>query len=327
MDASFSRRKLLEPAELRDLNTRSDLRGWMQILSHVGAIALCVVLHALAMGSYWVLLTGFCLGVLLNFLYAGQHELSHGTVFATRRVNELWGRLIGFVMIFPRDFDQVMHFAHHKWTQDWERDGELVREPYTLTTYLLWVSGVTYWRNRVFGVVRRARGVIVEPYIRADEEAKVIGESRIHLALYLVIIAVSLAFGSWAWATFWIIPMVLTKPVHQLQNTIEHLGLSHEDNILENTRSTRTNGFIRWLCWQMPYHTAHHTFPSVPFWKLRQLNDKIEQKIGGDVWRMGWIEFQIEVIKKLSQKDESQYPMNEVWVVPVNGRSMRVDAE
>ena len=120
--------------------------------------------------------------------------------------------------------------------------------------------------------------------------------------------------------------MVLTKPVHQLQNTIEHLGLSHEDNILENTRSTRTNALIRWLCWQMPYHTAHHTFPSVPFWKLRDLNEKIEDKVG-EVWRMGWIEFQIEVIGKLRQKDESQYPMNEVWVLPVRGRQVRILAE
>ena len=326
MEASFSRRKLIEPAELRALNQRSDLRGWLQLGSHLGAIAVMVVLHAMAMGTWWVLATGFCLGVLINFLYAGQHELSHSTVFATRRLNEIWGRIIGFVMLFPRDYDQIMHFAHHQWTQDWERDGELVREPYTLTTYLLWLSGISYWRNRVLGIVRRARGIIIEPYIRQEEEAKVIRESRIHVGLYLAIIAVSLAFGSWAWATFWIIPMVLTKPVHQLQNTIEHLGLSHEDNILENTRSTRTNALIRWLCWQMPYHTAHHTFPSVPFWKLRDLNEKIEDKVG-EVWRMGWIEFQIEVIGKLRQKDESQYPMNEVWVLPVRGRQVRILAE
>lgn len=327
MDASFSRRKLLEPAELQALNVRSDRQGWTQLLSHVGAIAVVAILHAQVMGSYWVLVTGFVLGVLLNFLYAAQHELSHGTVFATKRINEICGRIIGFLMIFPRDYDQVMHFAHHKWTQDWERDGELVREPYTLTTYLMWLSGITYWRNRVFGVVRRARGVIIEPYIRKDEEPKIIRESRIHLALYALILVGSLTLGSWAWATFWILPMVLTKPVHQLQNTIEHLGLSHDDNILENTRSTRTNALMRWLCWQMPYHTAHHVFPSVPFWKLKQLNEKIEAQIGGEVWRMGWIEFQIEVIKKLRQKDESQYPMNEVWVVPVNGRQMRVEAE
>ncbi|MBT0958071.1 fatty acid desaturase [Alphaproteobacteria bacterium KMM 3653] len=326
MEANFSRRKLLEPAELRALNQRSDARGWLQLGSHLGAIALAAWAHAAVMGTWWVLLTGFVLGVLINFLYAAQHELSHATVFATRRLNEVWGRIIGFFMLFPRDFDQIMHFAHHQWTQDWERDGELVREPYTLKTYLLWLLGPTYWRNRIFGLVRRGRGVIVEPFIRVDEEAKVIRESRIHLALYGAIILVSLALGSWAWATFWILPMILTKPVHQLQNTIEHLGLSHEQNILENTRSTRTNALMRWLCWQMPYHTAHHTFPSVPFWKLRDLNEKIEAK-AGEVWRMGWIEFQIEVIKKLRAQDESAYPMNEVWVVPVGGRSVRMVAE
>jgi fatty acid desaturase len=326
MEASFSRRKLLEPAELRELNQRSDLWGGLQMASHVGAIAVLVWLHALAMGSFWVIATGFVLGVLLNFLYAAQHELSHATVFATRKANEVFGRIIGFLMLFPRDYDQVMHFAHHQWTQDWERDGELVREPYSLTTYLLWLSGITYWRNRVVGIIRRARGIIIEPYIRADQEAKIIRESRIHLGLYIAILGLSLYFGSWAWLTFWILPMVLTKPVHQLQNTIEHLGLSHENNILENTRSTRTNAVMRWLCWQMPYHTAHHTFPSVPFWKLRSLNAKIEDT-AGEVWRMGWIEFQIEVIRKLSAKDESKYPMNEVWVVPVRGRTVRVAAE
>lgn len=326
MDASFSRRKLLEPAELKQLNQRSDARGWMQLGSHLAAIAIMVALQAMALGTWWVLLTGFVLGVLINFLYAAQHELSHSTVFANRKLNEFWGRVIGFFMIFPRDFDQVMHFAHHKWTQDWERDGELVREPYTLKSYLLWLSGISYWRNRVVGLLRRARGVIVEPYIRPEEEAKIIRESRIHVALYAAIIIVSLAFGNWWWLTFWILPMVITKPVHQLQNTIEHLGLSHEDNILENTRSTRTNALMRWLCWQMPYHTAHHTFPSVPFWKLRDLNDKIEQQ-AGEVWRMGWIEFQIEVIGKLRQKDESQYPMNEVWVIPHGRGSVRVPAE
>lgn len=326
MEASFSRRQLLEPAELRELNQRSDARGWTQLLSHLGAIAVLAILHAQAMGTWWVIVTGFGLGVLINFLYAAQHELSHATVFATRKLNEFWGRIIGFTMIFPRDFDQIMHFAHHQWTQDWERDGELVREPYTLTSYLLWLSGVTYWRNRVLGVIRRARGIIVEPYIRQDEEAKVIRESQLHLGLYMAIIGVSLSVGSWAWLTFWILPMVLTKPVHQLQNTIEHLGLSHENDILNNTRSTRANAFVRWLCWQMPYHTAHHTFPSVPFWKLKDLNEKIEDK-AGEVWRMGWIEFQIEVIKKLSQKDESQYPMNEVWVIPTGRGAIRVPAE
>ena len=326
MEASFSRRKLLTPAELKDLTARSDKMGALQMASHLGAILLVGILHGFAMGSGWVWVTGAALGVLLNFLYAAQHELSHATVFKTRKLNEVFGRIIGFIQIFPRDFDQIMHFAHHQYTQDWERDGELVREPYTLRSYLLWLFGITYWRNRLFGIIRRARGIIVEPYIREDQEAKVVLESRIHVALYGLIIGVSLIFGNWWWLTFWILPLILTKPVHQLQNTIEHLGLSHEDNILENTRSTRTNALMRWLCWQMPYHTAHHTFPSVPFWKLRDLNARIESQTG-EVWRMGWIEFQVEVIRKLAAKDESQYPMNEVWVMSHRGRRIEVPAE
>jgi fatty acid desaturase len=327
MEAEFSRRKLVTRDEMRALTERSDLWGGAQMASHIVAILGFGYLHALVMGTWWVLATGVILGVLINFLYAAQHELSHATVFKTRKANEIFGRIIGFFMIFPRDFDQVMHFAHHQYTQEWERDGELVREPYTLTTYLLWMSGVSYWRNRVTGLVRRARGIILEPYIKKNEEAKIIREARIHLALYAGIALVSLITGSWIALTFWVIPMVLTKPVHQLQNTIEHLGLSHESDILENTRSTRTNALMRWLCWQMPYHTAHHTFPAVPFWKLRDLNAKIEEQ-AGTVHRMGWIEFQIEVIGKLMAKDESQYPMDEVWIVPASGgRAARIPAE
>ena len=327
MEAEFSRRKLVTRDEMRALTERSDLWGGAQMASHIVAILGFGYLHALVMGTWWVLATGVILGVLINFLYAAQHELSHATVFKTRKANEIFGRIIGFFMIFPRDFDQVMHFAHHQYTQEWERDGELVREPYTLTTYLLWMSGVSYWRNRVAGLVRRARGIILETYIKKNEEAKISREARIHLALYAGIALVSLITGSWIALTFWVIPMVLTKPVHQLQNTIEHLGLSHESDILENTRSTRTNALMRWLCWQMPYHTAHHTFPAVPFWKLRDLNAKIEEQ-AGTVHRMGWIEFQIEVIGKLMAKDESQYPMDEVWIVPASGgRAARIPAE
>ncbi len=327
MEAVFSRRKILKPAELRELSSKSDIAGTLQLGSHLAAIAGAAWLHSLALGNWWSLATGAVLGVLINFLYAAQHELSHSTVFRTRWLNDLFGRIIGFVQIFPRDFDQIMHFAHHQWTQDWERDGELVREPYTLTTYLLWLFGITYWKNRVAGLFRRASGVILEPYIRKDEERKVIRESRFHLAGYLIVIAVSILLESAVALTFWILPMVLTKPVHQLQNTIEHLGLSHENDILENTRSTRTNAVMRWLCWQMPYHTAHHAFPAVPFWKLKKLNRKLES-VAGEVHRMGWIEFQIAVIGKLAKRAEHEQPMNEVWVVPRSGgRRARIPAE
>lgn len=315
MHAEFSRRKLIEPARLRDLYRRSDLRGAAQAGSHFGAIAVTGALLWATWGGWWAVPLFMAHGVLVNFLYAGQHELSHGTVFATKWANEWLGRIIGFLMIFPRDFDQIQHSAHHQWTQNWERDGELVREPYTLKSYLWWVLGPGYWISRVRRILRFSVGRVTEPYIPQDKTARVVKEARIHLALYALVAAVSVLAQSWAAVILWIAPMLAMKWVHQLQNTIEHLGLSHEDNILENTRSTDTNALLRWMCWNMQYHTAHHTFPSVPFWALKDLNDEIEGKIGHEVHRMGYLEFQFELLKKLSGgKTEADYPMHEVWI-------------
>ena len=117
LEETFSTRKILQPSELKTLNTRSDLYGFLQLGSHFTVIVSLGYAHYLALSSWWVVLTGALLGVAINFLYAGQHELSHWTVFKTKYLNEFFGRVIGFIMLFPRDYDQVMHFAHHRWTK------------------------------------------------------------------------------------------------------------------------------------------------------------------------------------------------------------------
>ncbi|MEM6489369.1 MAG: fatty acid desaturase [Pseudomonadota bacterium] len=316
--ATFSRRRLVAPQRMRALMQRSDWRGALQLASHAGAIAVTGTALWLTWGTWWAVPLFAVHGVLLNFLYAGQHELSHGTVFATRWVNVLFGRIIGFLMLYPRDFDRIQHWAHHQHTQNWEKDGELVREPYTLRSYLMWFWGPSYWYSRVARLVRLTRGVVLEPYVRPDEHATVIREARVHAALYAAVGAVSLAAGSWAAVILWLAPMLAMKFVHQLQNTIEHLGLSHADDILQNTRTTRTNAAMRWLCWQMPYHTAHHSFPSVPFWRLAEL-DAAMREGGAEPHAMGWLEFQVEVWRALWTKSEADYPYDEVWIVPRAG--------
>ena len=97
-------------------------------------------------------------GVLLNFLYAGQHELSHWTVFRTRALNEWGGRVFGFILFYPRTFDQVQHMAHHRFTQNWTEDGELARSRYTRRSYLLWMTGLSYWYSRWLRIARFSMG-------------------------------------------------------------------------------------------------------------------------------------------------------------------------
>ncbi len=317
MDESFAPRDLIDSRTLRGLCAPADGAGFAQLGSHLAAIGCTGLLLRLSLGTPWVIPVFLAHGVLLNFLYAGQHEMSHWTVFRTRRLNEVFGRLFGFVLFYPRDFDQIQHAAHHRYTQEWARDGELGRDRYGLGSYLLWLLGPSYWWTRWTRIARLAAGRVIEPYIPAARHAQVIREARLHVLGYAAIAAVSIAADSWAAVLYWLAPMLATKAAHQLQNTIEHLGLPHAADTLANTRSTRTNAVMRWLCWNMQYHTAHHAFPGVPFHRLPALHDALFTARGSEPPSMGYLAFQRQVIAALRHgRTEADYPEDRAWIGP-----------
>jgi fatty acid desaturase len=326
MDDFIGRRDLLEPAELKALSARSDARG----LVHLGSQALAIAATGYGIwataGTVWVVPFFIAHGVLLNFLYAGQHEMSHWTAFRSRWLNELFGSICGFIVLYPKGFDRAQHFAHHRHTQDPERDGELVgRPPYTFWSYLLYVTGPAYWYYRTRRIVRHALGIAPEPYLTSIDRPRIVAEARWHVAGYAAIAAASVATGSCAVVTYWLGPMLLTKGVHQLQNTIEHLGMSRVDRTLANTRSTRTNALMRWLAWNMQYHTAHHTFPGVPFHRLAELHRLIVARLGGEPATMRYLDFQWAFIKALAMGGgEAAYPTDRTWIGPP-GQPDRID--
>jgi len=323
MEGFVGQRGRIEAKRLRSLSQRSNLRGALQLGSHVGALVATGIALKLTWGTLWAVPAFMAYGTLLNFLYGGQHELSHSTVFRTRWLNEAFGRAIGFLMLYPRDFDQLQHFAHHRYTQDWTRDGELGRPRYTLRSFLLWVLGPTYWYTRIRRIFRFAAGIVSEGYIREAERPLLIREARWHLAGYALIAVVSVATGSWAAVIYWLAPLLLMKWPHQLQNTIEHFGLTHADDTWINTRSTRTNALMRWVCWNMQYHTAHHTYPAVPFHALPELNRELAARIGSDPPSMTYVGFFLTSIRALSGgRSEADYSDDVTWIAdPVPART------
>jgi fatty acid desaturase len=315
VDEVFVRREVIDAAQLRALCVAANGPGAFQTLSHVGAIAGTGTALWLMQGSWWAIPIFMAHGVLLNFLYAGQHELSHWTVFRTAWLNEWLGRAFGFVLFYPRTFDQIQHIAHHRFTSDWARDGELARPRYTMTSYLLWMSGVSYWYTRWRRILRFSAGIVSEPYLPVKRHPELIREARLHLAGYALIAGVSLTAHSAAVVLLWLAPMLAMKCVHQLQNTIEHLGLPHADNVLINTRSTRTNAVMRWLGWQMQYHTAHHAFPGVPFHRLHELHHAIFTSRGAAPPTMTYWGFQMAVLRAFAHgKTEADYPDEGTWI-------------
>ena len=137
------------PPVLKSLSARSDLRGLLQLGSQIAAIAATIALVVILASSAWVVLPFAALGILLNCIYAGQHEMSHRTAFRSRWLNDGVGAAIGFLSIYPARWDRYFHFAHHRHTQDPERDPELqARGAYTPMSYALYLMGFTYWYGR-----------------------------------------------------------------------------------------------------------------------------------------------------------------------------------
>jgi fatty acid desaturase len=315
MEDFVGRRDLLSREQLQAHSTKSDAKGALQLGTHLVVLGCSTALLAATWGTWWAVPFFLIQGVLLNWLYCAQHELSHGTVFSTRRANEVAGRIIGFIQLYPRDFDQIQHFGHHRHTGDWEKDPELYRAPYGLGSYLLWFTGLSYWHSRLTRLVRLLFGIVREPYIRDTEKPLVIREARYHLALYALVVAASVALQSWAALSFWLGPLLVTKWAYMLQGTAKHLGRPHSDNLFENTRTARAGPLFRWLGWNMQFHTAHHLFPSVPFHRLPELHEAIVAKAGVEPPSMGYFSFQREVLGKLARgRERSDYRDDAAWI-------------
>jgi fatty acid desaturase len=280
MDDFIGVRGIIEPRRLKVLSQRSDRRGAVQAVSHVGAIGATGYVLFLTWGTWWAAPIFVLHGALLGHFYAPLHECDHGTAFKSRWLNQWLGRLFGFVILLPSDAHKWLHFAHHRHTQDFARDTEILpRGPFTNAWQCLWIfSGLPYYFGYAHAILRYAFGHMPAQVFTQHQRRTLIAASRIHIAGYAAIAASALILQSWWPLIYWIGPMVSAKWIYWFQGMAEHTGLTQHQNTLENTRTFKTNVFMRWMHWNMTYHTVHHTFPSVPFFRLPELHREVEAR-------------------------------------------------
>ena len=64
---------------------------------------------------------------------------------------------------------------------------------------------------------------------------------------------------------------------------------------------------MQWLLWNMPYHTAHHTYPMIPFYNLPELHRQIVAEAGGQPNTISHLGFQRQMMRKLLKDGSSKY--------------------
>lgn len=268
----------LDPADREDLTKLSDAKGLKHLIGHWGAISLCGI-WIYNQAPLWQIVLAIQ-GILLLFLFTLLHETSHKTPFKTSWINTLVGHVCGFVLFLPATWFRYFHFAHHRFTQIPGKDPELdAPKPDNALQYFVHVSGIPIWISHAKTLFRNAVGKQLGPFVPEGRQTEIKAEARAYLLGYLTLLALSIWMATPVLLTIWLLPMLFGQPFLRLYLLAEHGRCPTVANMLENTRTTYTNMLVRRIAWNMPYHTEHHCYPTVPFHKLPDLHQRIQPRL------------------------------------------------
>lgn len=277
---------------LAALNQRSDGKGLLQTLGHLGLLVVtgAAAFYAAAQQAWLLLLLILFLhGTIYAFLLNGFHELCHSSVFKTKALNTFFLYLFSFLGQYNPVLFWASHQEHHKYTLHPPDDLEVVL-PVELTLESFLKSAVVNpWGffNRWKGVLRLSGGRlegewenILFPASEPAHRQRLFNWARVLLVGHLLLTAISFYFG------LWLLPVLITvAPFYggwllYLCNNTQHVGL--QDNVPDFRLCTRTiilNPVVQFLYWHMNFHTEHHMYAAVPCYNLGKLHRVIKHDL------------------------------------------------
>jgi fatty acid desaturase len=270
----------LSDDELTKLKETSNAPGLLHLAGHLAL--LCATGTAVLLAPNWPvwLAAATAHGIVLIFLFTLEHEAVHATAFRTHWLNRAVAEAAGLLVVVPPRWFRYFHFAHHRHTQDAARDPELeTPKPSTWWEYVRHLSALPYWRAQMSTILANALGRKIGSYVPAPAHRRIVTEARAYVAFYAGFAALGLA-ANWTWALeLWLVPLLLGQPFLRTYLLAEHGACPLVADMLTNTRTTFTNRAMRFLAWNMPYHTAHHVLPVVPFHRLDALTELLERRL------------------------------------------------
>jgi fatty acid desaturase len=296
----------IEHAKLRELSKRSDLQGWFQAGGHLALFLVTGVLVYLFWSQQiWF---GFAIALFAHgtigsfFVGVAPHELGHGTVFRTKKLNKFFMYLFSLLSWWdPFDYASS-HTYHHRYTLHPEGDREnlLPLEPTLRSTFLfqMFTVNLLTQRGRTFGkgglistiliTIKGAFGFVgsaeipINEWIQAlhtdqpEEHRKSIWWSRILLLFHGSVVVISVITG------LWVLPLIFTffpfigNWLSYFVGLPQHCGLRENvPDFRKSVRSMTLNPLAEFLYWRMNWHIEHHMYAGVPCYNLKKLYHEI----------------------------------------------------
>ena len=299
--------QILSIEELKNLNVRSNLQGFIRLSLHLGVMSIAGYLWAtnLTIDRWYIAIPALIVyGFSLAIMFAPLHESSHRTAFANNHLSDAVAWLAGLLSFYNSTFYRQFHKWHHRYAQIPDKDPELIdRKPINLQEYLLEISGIPWWIGKVRNHLRVALGQLEDcPFIPEAQRDQVIRSTRLQLLVYVVSIAISIAFRQPWFILYWLLPLAVGQPFLRSIMMAEHTGCTNDDNGLTNTRTTLTLPFFRYLIWNIPFHAEHHLYPSIPFYLLPVAHQKLHSHLAHV--DSGYVKVNLEVIENLRSLEQ-----------------------
>jgi fatty acid desaturase len=302
--------QILSPKELNILNTRSNLKGILQLAGHLAVMAGSGYLWGVNMQNisdrWYIALPALILyGFTFAIMFAPLHEASHRTVFTNNQANDALSWFAGLLSFYNSTFYRLYHKWHHRYTQIPDKDPELSdRKPTNLSEYIIEIGGVNWWIGKFRRHFLTAIGNLDNcPFIPENSRAEVIRSTRLQLMVYGVAIAISAYFQQLWFLTYWMLPLAVGQPFLRLILLAEHTDRPNTNNMLANTRTTLTLAPLRFLVWNISYHAEHHLYASIPFHQLAAAHEKLN--IHFECVEKGYFKVNRQIIAKFGTKAEN----------------------
>jgi len=281
-DWPLSGHEVIPSGLLKSLRKRKNLPAFSRLFVHVAAITSSGLLLWELHQTLWALPLMAIFGCLIALLFAPLHECAHGTAFRTRWLNDLVGRITGFLVQRPFLYFRYRHTSHHTYTQHPQLDPDLVPLPKSRVHYVLDMSARGFWKMCVAYHWRGATGRFDSGdlfFMPLGELSRITREFRICVMGYALLIAATLQLDPLAPLVLIVGPRIFGEVLLRFLRMSEHTATDNSPNLLRNTRTTLVNPLLHFFYWEMPYHAEHHIAPSVPFHALFKLHGVVRSKI------------------------------------------------
>lgn len=233
-------------------------------------------------GSFWMMLSY----VVYSTIYTTPsdsrwHETGHGTAFKTDWMNNTLYEIASFMVMRESTLWRWSHNRHHSDTIIVGRDPEItVPRPVDLKSVAMKFFSIQTTLRHFKSTLLHAIGRMNEEektFIPAMDFQKIFWKARIYLAIYAVVVVLSLYTHSMLPVLFIVFPNVFGTWLMVIYGMTQHAGLA--ENVLDHRLNCRTvymNPVHRFLYWNMNYHLEHHMFPLVPYHALPRLHAAIK---------------------------------------------------